>query len=51
MIEKSDLDKEVRSPGATVTPAVHRTVAFHLRNVFAKTGVASRGELAQLDLS
>ncbi|MDX6300556.1 MAG: hypothetical protein QOF53_1770 [Nocardioidaceae bacterium] len=28
-----------------------RTVAFHLRNVFAKTGVASRGELAQLPLS
>ena len=27
-----------------------RTVAFHLRNVFAKAGVASRGELAQLDL-
>ncbi|MEO6503382.1 MAG: AAA family ATPase [Jatrophihabitantaceae bacterium] len=27
-----------------------RTVAFHLRNVFAKTGVSSRGELAQLDL-
>ena len=28
-----------------------RTVAFHLRNCFAKTGVSSRGELAQLDLS
>ena len=28
-----------------------RTVAFHLRNVFAKTGVSSRGELAQLELS
>jgi DNA-binding CsgD family transcriptional regulator len=28
-----------------------RTVDFHLRNVFAKTGVASRTELAQLDLS
>lgn len=25
-----------------------RTVAFHLRNVFSKTGVSSRGELAQL---
>ncbi len=29
----------------------HRTVAFHLRNIFAKAGVASRGELAQLDLA
>ena len=28
-----------------------RTVAFHLRNVFTKTGVTSRGELAQLDLT
>ncbi len=27
-----------------------RTVAFHLRNVFTKTGVVSRGELAHLDL-
>jgi DNA-binding CsgD family transcriptional regulator len=27
-----------------------RTVAFHLRNVFTKTGVASRGELAHLHL-
>ncbi|HEY6746781.1 MAG TPA: helix-turn-helix transcriptional regulator, partial [Mycobacteriales bacterium] len=27
-----------------------RTVAFHLRNSFAKTGVTSRGELSQLDL-
>jgi len=27
-----------------------RTVAFHLRNVFTKTGITSRGELAQLDL-
>jgi DNA-binding CsgD family transcriptional regulator len=27
-----------------------RTVAFHLRNVFTKAGVSSRGELSQLDL-
>ncbi len=29
----------------------HRTVAFHLRNIFTKAGVTSRGELAQLTLS
>ena len=28
-----------------------RTVAFHLRNVFTKAGVTSRGELAQLELT
>ena len=28
-----------------------RTVAFHLRNVFAKAGISSRGELAQLELA
>jgi DNA-binding CsgD family transcriptional regulator len=27
-----------------------RTVDFHLRNVFTKTGVSSRGELVALDL-
>lgn len=27
-----------------------RTVAFHLRNVFTKTGISSRGELGRLDL-
>lgn len=27
-----------------------RTIAFHLRNCFTKTGVTSRGELAQLQL-
>jgi DNA-binding CsgD family transcriptional regulator len=27
-----------------------RTIAFHLRNCFMKTGVTSRGELAQLEL-
>ncbi len=29
----------------------HRTVAFHLRNIFTKAGITSRGELAQLDLA
>jgi DNA-binding CsgD family transcriptional regulator len=28
-----------------------RTVDFHLRNVFAKTGISSRGELVRLELS
>jgi DNA-binding CsgD family transcriptional regulator len=28
-----------------------RTVAFHLRNIFTKAGVTSRGELAQLDFA
>jgi DNA-binding CsgD family transcriptional regulator len=28
-----------------------RTVAFHLRNIFTKAGVTSRGELAQLELA
>ena len=27
-----------------------RTIDFHLRNVFAKTGISSRGELTRLDL-
>ena len=29
----------------------HRTVAFHLRNIFSKVGVTSRGELTRLQLS
>ncbi|HYO40933.1 MAG TPA: AAA family ATPase [Nocardioidaceae bacterium] len=28
-----------------------RTVAFHLRNIFQKAGITSRGELAQLELA
>jgi DNA-binding CsgD family transcriptional regulator len=28
-----------------------RTVAYHLRNIFTKAGVTSRGELAQLHLA
>jgi DNA-binding CsgD family transcriptional regulator len=28
-----------------------RTIDFHLRNVFAKTGISSRTELARLDLN
>jgi DNA-binding CsgD family transcriptional regulator len=39
-------NKEVAAQ-AWISP---RTVAFHLRNVFTKTGVTSRGELARLDL-
>jgi DNA-binding CsgD family transcriptional regulator len=27
-----------------------RTVAFHLRNVFTKTAITSRGELGRLNL-
>lgn len=40
-------NKEVAAP-CWISP---RTVAFHLRNAFTKTGVTSRGELGQLHLS
>ena len=45
----------VRNVGQISNPAARRlnrrTVAVHLRNCFTKTGVTSRGELAQLDLA
>jgi DNA-binding CsgD family transcriptional regulator len=46
LVSRGMSNKEVAEV-AWISP---RTVAFHLRNVFAKTGVASRGELAHLSL-
>jgi hypothetical protein len=42
-----ELRDRARLVPETVSP---RTVAFNLRNCFTKTGVTSRGELAQLEL-
>jgi DNA-binding CsgD family transcriptional regulator len=47
LVSRGMSNKEV----AAVCWVSPRTVAYHLRNCFAKTGVTSRGELARLDLS
>ena len=47
LVSKGMSNKEVAAQ-CWVSP---RTVEFHLRNLFTKTGVTSRGELARLDLS
>ena len=46
LVKKGMSNKEVAAQ-LFVSP---RTVDFHLRNVFTKTGVSSRGELIGLDL-
>jgi DNA-binding CsgD family transcriptional regulator len=46
LVKKGMSNKEVAAQ-LFVSP---RTIDFHLRNVFAKTGVSSRGELIALDL-
>ena len=46
LVKKGMSNKEVAAQ-LFVSP---RTIDFHLRNVFTKTGVSSRGELVSLDL-
>jgi DNA-binding CsgD family transcriptional regulator len=46
LVRKGMSNKEVAAQ-CWISP---RTVEFHLRNLFTKTGVTSRGELARLDL-
>lgn len=47
LVSQGMSNKDIAAQG-WVSP---RTVAFHLRNIFTKAGVTSRGELAQLDLA